>query len=343
MTTTKTTTAYSPDDQVTIRQVLERLGIEYSDENRVRFNHAIANGELPTVDRPGRTFYMLWGDVLEYMEKGTHHQRRRASRVPAASEDEEVATLALSTATTEIRDHATCLDDQPEAAVDCEVVDYRPVLQRDDDQALLTEIAEAETLISSLATLTAEELIATANLYAVRTGEFAAAIMAKSRRYLVASWHCGKVLKAVKATHARGTFIPWLEAFALANDTSIRTLQRYMSVAKLTPDIRQILDHIEIQRQACSILGIARARADIAAKAKSEDLSTQSKDKSGSGNTGAKILTAATSLQTLIRKFRQDGLFMDPDQLRQLTLALLDVQEFARQQEAAQKSHDHAA
>lgn len=79
---------YRDDDILSIRQIMDRLGIEIAEKNRIAFNHAFDRRELPRVDRPGNAHYARWGDTIEYMRKGTHHQRRRKTGVPATSEDE---------------------------------------------------------------------------------------------------------------------------------------------------------------------------------------------------------------------------------------------------------------
>lgn len=345
-----TTTDHSPDDQITIRQVLERLGIEYSGENRVAFNHAIERGELIRVDRPGRKFYVRWGDVLEYMEKGTHHQRRRMTGVPATSE-EQPAHLGPSTDCGEMLEHAT----SPEAtAIDFEIDGDNRLSQIrvpiSDDLALMTELAEAETLAASLATLSAAELMATAKLHAVHAGEFATAIMAKGRRYLVAAWQCGTALNTVKGTRSHGTFGPWLEEFAAANSTSVRSLQRFMKVARLSSDIRRLLGDFQSHRAAYRVLGVAGAQADTTpaidageADETDEGITESIETKANPGRMEGKVLASATNFQKSVRQLNQTGTHLSPEAVRQLVLVSEELLNLIARNEVTHNSHDHAA
>jgi hypothetical protein len=339
---TMTTTAYSPDDEITIRQTLKRLDIDYSAENRVAFNNAINRRELRKVDRPGRTIYLRWGDVLEYMEKGSHHKRRHKAgpRATRGEESTEMATLGYQE---EIVENAKSSEQPVVPLVDFEVVDNPSPVTLDDNQSLMVEIAEADTLVASLATLSADELMATASSQATRAGEFAAAIMAKGKRYLIAAWQCGTALNAVKAARPHGTFAPWLEEFAAANDTSVRTLQRFMKVAKQFPEISPMFDDIESLRAACKILGIAGPQADTPpALGNTGDDSVNPDKETGTECMVAKVLTSLSTLQNNLRLFNRAGHPMGQDDLRRLKRALNEAQKFVNHQEALHKSNDNA-
>jgi len=197
-----------------------------------------------------------------------------------------------------------------------------PVEIVDEPRELVTpeveqELRRIEEILTKSEAMGTGKLLEAIQARSRRAEEFAGSALNSAALALANAWACGKLLLAAKEKLGRGDFGQWRDKNLAPARIGERTTQRYMRLAEVFTDVRDLLAWSPTLRQAYIACGILPA----------PELGDGAGDDKGSPRTRA-LLAGISGLQKRLRLFESSGEKLGAGERRQLQLVRSQLDEF---------------
>lgn len=308
---------YHRDDIVTIAIALKRL--EPHPPTRDAFHKATNRGKFKKLpDQAGNDVRYRWGDILDYMAAGGFKKCGPLSAPPSDTATSHKLDEKVKPATYELMIIAptsiaeTCADQAP---VDTITVEVLPK-ETKSTNGMLPELEEINKLLVDLPTLTVEDCIPRIKNYSDRAEMRAKEAVAVASQAVICAWACGTLLNKAKLKCGHGKFTLWPEEHILSSGISIKTCERYMSLARKQPCIRSLIESgfgLTDAYVACGILP-----EPVKPRDKADDSDGDTAQGSDHPSSVKSLMSCATTLQKRLRKFSASGEILSTPDLDKL-------------------------
>lgn len=328
--------AHNPDDIVSIKVAMERLGSK-APAKRQSFHDAIRNGKLKNMTKKKKCetksgeVTLRYGDVLEYIDQGGFKKRPEKKATKKCSAKKAAKSKVRVKVTTDDGGSTTGTNDQPDAGqalaaqetMTTEAISIDMVAVEDEPH----DVAEIEAMLAEITGLPDDEILKRIKDFSSCAVGLARQAMVLGANALACAWACGTMLNQMKAKLGHGAFVDWLEKHLVPERISVRKCQRFMKIAKSWSDV-----HTLIEEQP-GLMAAYKACGIISEDSGADDESTGKDDPESvtKPSSALKLLRSLSSVQKCMRLFKDSGEVLNDGEVSQIALVMEQLNRFRDQ------------